>query len=123
MKKFNSLKARIIEATPLICLIVYLFIGFVFHIWHPTWVIFFLIPIMPTILSENLAKTLYPLICVVVYLFLGLTWSLWHPAWLIFLTIPVYYILFRPLIKEGWHKSSKKKNTKEKREYIEVEEE
>ena len=122
MMKWNSLKGRIIEATPLICLIIYLFIGFVWHIWHPTWVIFFLIPIMPTILSENLAKTLYPLICVVLYLVLGFTWHLWHPAWLLFLTIPVYYILFRPMIKDGWHKDKKKcKDKKDHKEFIESE--
>ena len=104
-----SLRARIIEATPLMCLIAYLFIGFVFHVWHPTWAIFFLIPIVPIILSENLAKTIYPIICIILYLIMGLTWGWWHPGWLIFLTIPVYYILFRPIIvkKDMEHVKSK----------------
>ena len=110
-----SLKARIIEATPLICLIAYLFIGFVFKVWHPTWAIFFLIPIVPIILSENFAKTVYPIVCVIIYLVLGFTWGFWHPGWLIFLTIPVYYILFRPVIMRS--------ETNKKKKYFEFVEE
>ena len=95
-----SFRKRVIEATPLICLIAYLFIGFVYHIWHPTWVIFFLIPIVPIILSANPLKTVYPVLCIVAFFVLGFGWKLWHPGWIVFLTIPVYYILFRPAIRK-----------------------
>ena len=42
-------RARVIAVTPLVCLITYLAIGFWLNIWHPTWVIFFAIMIIPMI--------------------------------------------------------------------------
>lgn len=93
-----SLRKRIIAATPLICLIIYLSVGYIAGIWHPTWAVFILIPLMPIILCKNLYKEIYPLTCAVAYLVLGICFGWWHPAWIIFLTIPVYYILFGPYI-------------------------
>ena len=29
----------------LLCVIIYLLLGFVWHLWHPSWIIFFAIPI------------------------------------------------------------------------------
>lgn len=98
MKEKYHIRARIVGATPLICVIVYLALGFTLNIWHPTWVVFFLIPIMPIILKDDYGA-FYPVLCVAVYLALGFTLNLWHPLWLIFLTIPVFYTLFGPLFK------------------------
>ena len=100
-----NIRKRITLATPLICLIIYLAIGFTLNIWHPTWAIFFLIIIVPELMDENFAWNIYPLLCLVAYLAVGFSIDLWHPTWLIFLTIPVYYILFAPIIK----KKTKKK--------------
>lgn len=91
-----TVKSRIVSATPLICLIVYLTIGFFQNIWTPTWVIFFLIPIMPIILSDSWVRNLYPFFAVIVYVGLSIYTGMWHPLWLILLTIPVYYILVGP---------------------------
>ena len=90
----TSFRNRLVAATPLICLIVYLFVGFYFNVWHPTWVIFFLIPIMPVLLGLERLVISYPLFCVVAYILLGVFLDFWHPGWLIFLTIPVVSILF-----------------------------
>jgi len=94
----RSWRKRIIEATPMICLITYLAIGFFAHVWHPTWVIFFLIIAMPIILYGDWARITYPIVCAVAYVILSLFTGLWHPLWLIFLTIPVFYTLFGPYI-------------------------
>lgn len=93
--KFD-VRERIIAATPLMCLIVYLLVGFVWNIWHPTWAIFFLVPAMPFLLGKkNILKLItYPVLCIAVFVTLGVLYGWWHPAWLVFLTIPVYYILF-----------------------------
>ena len=98
-----KIKGKIISATPMICVLAYLLIGFVWNIWHPTWVIFFLIPIVPVILYTKVAKIVYPVICVVIFLLLGFISNLWHPAWLIFLTIPIFNIFFEPGKKRKCH--------------------
>ena len=98
--KGKSIKRKIIEATPLLCTFVYLLIGFVWGIWHPTWAIFFLIILVPIILRSNFLRLVYPMICVGVYLGLGFWQGWWHPAWIIFLTIPIFNILFEPRRKE-----------------------
>ena len=103
-----KLKNRIILATPLICAIIYLTIGFTIDLWHPTWAIFFLILIVPEILDENFLSHIYPTICLITYVVLGITLNIWHPAWIIFLSIPVYYIIFGPII----HKHRRKKEPK-----------
>lgn len=101
MKDFRD---RIVAATPLMCLIVYLFVGFYYHVWHPTWAIFFLIPAMPILLGLQKIRVSYPTICLIAYIFMGVFNNFWHPGWLIFLTIPVFYILF-----PGGSKSTKGK--------------
>ena len=90
----DDIRGRIVAATPLICLIIYLFVGFYFNLWHPTWVIFFLIPCMPVLLGLKKIIFSYPLFCVIAYILLGVFFHFWHPGWLIFLTIPVVWILF-----------------------------
>ncbi|MBQ9899917.1 MAG: hypothetical protein IJM36_02180 [Acholeplasmatales bacterium] len=93
-----TLKNRIIAVTPLVSLIIFLTVGYVWGIWHPTWAVFFLIIIVPIVLNADIYRVVYPLACGVIYVSLGLTLGVWHPAWIIFLTIPVYYILFEPYL-------------------------
>lgn len=87
------MRKRIIAATPMICVIIYLCFGFIGNNWHPSWVIFFLIPLMPFLLGVQGIRSIYPIVCAGVYLFIGFMWSWWHPGWIIFLTIPVFYTL------------------------------
>ena len=111
LKKNYDWKKRIILATPFICLIVYLLLGFYLDIWHPTWVIFFLVLIIPEILDENAYETIYPSLCIITYVVLGITLDMWHPLWIIFITIPIYYILFAPLIRGKLKKVEKREFT------------
>ena len=93
-----SFKSKIITITPMVSLIIYLFIGFVFNIWHPTWVIFFSILIVPALFSNTASKVvcaIWPLICIVAYILMGVLGHYWHPGWLIFLTIPIVETLFQ----------------------------
>lgn len=90
----NDFRRRLIAATPLICLFIYLVIGFSTGIWDKSVLIFLLIPIMPTLLGVKTIKVTFSLIVLVIYLVMGIVWDLWHPGWVIFLLIPIYHILF-----------------------------
>lgn len=87
-----EIRAKIIAATPLITVIIYLLLGFCTDAWHPGWIVFFAIPIVPMILGKVTIAGLYPLLVVIAYLLMGLIGNLWHPGWIIFLTIPVVEI-------------------------------
>lgn len=93
VKSVFNYRARIVSATPIICLAVYLTIGFVFDIWSPTWLIFLLIPIMPTVLygftkGKNIVMTITTIITFVAFFVLGFL-GYWHPGWLVFFIIPI----------------------------------
>lgn len=93
--QYDTFTSRFIAATPILVTIAYLIMGFEFDLWHPGWVIFILIPLMPALLKPRTEiRGLFPLIIVAIYLLMGFIWGLWHPGWIIFLFIPVFYILF-----------------------------
>ena len=84
---------------PLVVAVAYLMLGFLRDMWHPSWMLFLLIPIYYMYVASYFAKGMRkklnnfpaPLICVCAYLLLGFIHDLWHPGWLIFLLIPLYY--------------------------------
>ncbi len=87
----------------LIAVFFYISIGVLYNIWHPTWLVFLLIPLSHGITSaiqhKNWKLLPYPVLVTAIYLSLGFLYKLWHPAWVLFLTIPLYYSLinyFRP---------------------------
>lgn len=84
-----SWKKKIIAVTPMIALIVFLLLGFCGNLWHPGWVVFLAVPIVPTVLGKKGIHAIYPSIVIIVYFILGFVWNWWHPGWIIFLTIPV----------------------------------
>lgn len=83
----------------LIVPIVYVIFGKLTHIWHPTWIIFFFIPIYYDLCGAVGAKTKrgfllalpIPLVIVAAFLTIGLTIGLWKYTWIMFLFIPIYY--------------------------------
>lgn len=103
----QSLRVKIIAATPLFCLFVFLVLGFADDfgfaekpLWHPGWIIFLLIPIMPILLGIKRISLGYPSLCLIVYLIIGFAFKMWHPGWIIFLTVPIVSIFFhKPIIE------------------------
>jgi len=85
---------------PILVVGLYLCIGFMFDIWHPTWLLILTIPVYYMMVTFTQAKTFsgkayvfpYPIIIVILYLALGFDYDIWHPAWLLFFTIPIYYM-------------------------------
>ena len=94
---------------PLLLAVIYVFIGVLTGTWHPTWMIFLLIPAYYCLVaflshksSGSVKETLrwfpFPSIVILLYLGMGFFLHLWHPGWLIFLLIPLYYAMI-PLFK------------------------
>lgn len=48
-----EIRAKIIAATPLITVIIYLLLGFCTDAWHPGWIIFLTIPVVEIFLPKN----------------------------------------------------------------------
>ena len=69
----------------------YLILGFVFHAWHPGWIIFLTVPLFYLPDSQRTPVRLLgnPIVITIIYLLLGTMCDLWHPGWLIFLLIPL----------------------------------
>lgn len=66
-------------------------LGFVFHLWHPGWIIFLTIPLyyLPATQRTPLKLLGNPIMITIIYLLLGCYCNLWHPGWLIFFAIPL----------------------------------
>ena len=93
---------------PLIVTAAYLIIGFCYNLWHPGWLVFFLIPIYFQIVSmffvHGLRKKLntFPvsMFCTTTYLILGFCYGLWHPTWILFILIPLYHCFVNAIWKQ-----------------------
>jgi hypothetical protein len=80
---------------PVLCVIIFLLLGFMWDLWRVAWIVFLTIPIFYAIVSKDKAfKSVVPIILVAVFLFIGFMWNLWHIAWIVFLTLPIinYFI-------------------------------
>ena len=78
-----------------LAVIIYLLLGIVFDLWHPSWLIFLIIPIFHVFASprkkdERWKSLPYPIVCTAIFLLLGFLFDGWNYAWLIFLTIPLW---------------------------------
>ena len=78
---------------PLIITGLYLILGFVFHLWHPGWLIFFAIPLFYMRSEGKALPICNPVMITLIYLILGFFFHLWHPGWLIFLAIPASAVI------------------------------
>ncbi len=94
---------------PLVIVIVYLIFGFVFDWWHPSWLVFLLIPIYyhgagALEVRKKKARLLampIPEVIVLLYLMFGLLGGIWSPTWILFLLIPLYYWLISCFYKNS----------------------
>ena len=95
----GSIRGKVVAITPFVCVIVYLLLGFLEGLWHPGWLVFLLIPIVPLVLKLFSGRrgsliAFLELLVVVAYLLLGFLGGWWHPGWIIFLLMPIIGILF-----------------------------
>lgn len=93
---------------PIIIVLLFLALGFIFQAWHPGWLVFLLIPIYYHLAAAltvrkpkaRLLAMPVPEIIVLIYLFLGFVCNIWSPTWILFLLIPLYYWLVACFYKD-----------------------
>ncbi len=83
---------------PTACAIAYVCIGLFAKIWHPTWLIFFLVPLYyslyETIEKKNMYYFGFPILAIGVYLLLGFIDKMYFgTCWVILFSIPLYYLV------------------------------
>ena len=83
----------------ILIIVSYILLGSLLGLWGQAWVLFLLIPVIPSamdaIFYKRMGKFAYPVFVAFVYLFLCMWYpgGLWHPLWIIFLSIPIYYVI------------------------------
>ncbi len=81
----------------LLATVAFLLIGFLTHVWHPTWVLFLAPIVIGSLISaiqhKNANRFNYPVFMVVLFMIFGTLFNIWHPLWVLFVTIPAYYAI------------------------------
>lgn len=93
------MKNKLIALTPFLSLAIFFILGIQWNLWHPGWLVFLLIPLVPILLSLNSLNSLIgalPFLFVIVFVLLGDIFDLWHPTWALFLFIPALAIFQSP---------------------------
>lgn len=74
---------------------IYIAIGIFFDLWHPGWILFFLVSVISSLIhavrKRNANLFAYPVFVLFIFLYVGFVHFRWHPTWVLFLTIPLYY--------------------------------
>lgn len=105
----KKIAGSIVALVSLLTTFIFLFIGFTQHIWHPTWLIFLIIPVV-SMISEiatnknnpiGLVSSIVSTLCVLGFLFMGFFLNLWHPGWLIFFAIPISSIITKMFVGDA----------------------
>ena len=97
MKQMKRYKHKFIALSPFFAVLVFMIVGMSTNIWHPTWLVFLIIPITAIILStdkQNKIIALSPFVAVVTFMLVGTYTNYWNPAWLIFLIIPITALVY-----------------------------
>ena len=93
----DNITGVIAGVTVMLSIIAYFIMGGVWDLWHPGWIVFLAIPVIPTVSASIIERDpnifCFPVLVTGIYLLLGCVWGLWHPWWVVFLTIPIYYII------------------------------
>ena len=81
----------------LLATVAFLLIGFLTHVWHPTWVLFLAPIVIGSLISaiqhKNANRFNYPVFMVILFMVFGTIFGIWHPLWVLFVTIPAYYTI------------------------------
>ena len=102
----------------LLAVIGYLLCGFLGHLWHCAWVLFFVPEIITSfikaIMKRRFTKFNIAFAACFAFFFVcmwvpGLSANLWHIMWVVFLAIPLYYSVFGPI--DRYFKENKKDDT------------
>jgi hypothetical protein len=103
MSKKSNIAGSIIGLIALLATAAFLLIGFTTGTWHPTWMLFLIIPVVSIIADIFTNKHdvagkvtgIVAILCAVGYMAMGFFWGLWHPGWIIFFAIPISGIIVK----------------------------
>ena len=102
-KSFIKKIAIVRSSLYLLSVTVFLTIGLMTGIWHPTWTVFLLPGVIASLISaihfKKPNRFLYPLLVVAIYMIFSTIYNIYHPLWVIFITVPVYYSICELLRK------------------------
>ncbi len=97
-KRITKPKEKFIAVSPFIALLIFFIFGFGYDLWHPTWLVFFLIPMSAIVFSMkegiwSLMTALSPFIATAFFILFGYYTGVYNPTWMIFLLILVFAFL------------------------------
>ena len=94
-------KNKFVALSPFLAVITFLAIGLSTNIWHPTWLVFMLIPISGVLSSHSkgMIVGLSPFVALITFMLVGTYLGYWEYAWLAFLLVPILGFLFHPTKK------------------------
>jgi uncharacterized membrane protein len=97
MKQMKRYKHKFIALSPFFAVLIFMIVGMSTDIWHPTWLIFLIVPVTAITLStdkQNKVIALSPFVAVITFILVGTYTNYWNPAWLIFLIIPITALVY-----------------------------
>ncbi|MDY0277196.1 MAG: DUF1700 domain-containing protein [Acholeplasma sp.] len=88
---------KLVSVSPFIATIIFFVVGYITDVWHPTWLVFLIIPLSGVLFNgksfgdKAVAASVF--LSVGGYILIGHYIHIWHPTWLVFFLIPVLGIL------------------------------
>jgi len=84
-----------IAISPFIALIVFFVLGFMYDLWHPTWLVFFIVPLSGILFSAKSSiwstlTAISPFIATIFFMLYGYYTGVYHPTWMVFLIIVLF---------------------------------
>lgn len=85
---------KVVALMPFIASISYFILGYFFHLWHPGWLVFLLIPMIAIVTNAKTSfiatlTALSPFVATITFILLGTYLNAWIPGWTVFLIIPL----------------------------------
>ncbi len=93
---------KFVAISPFIALITFFAIGMYTGIWHPTWLVFLLIPVAGVLsggLKRDTLVALSPFVALITFILVTHFYGAYEFAWLVFLLIPILGFLAKPSLK------------------------
>jgi len=83
---------KFIAVSPFLALIVFFVFGFMYDVWHPTWLVFFIIPLSAIVFSVKegfwtILTSISPFVATSFFILYGYITDVYHPTWMVFLVI------------------------------------
>lgn len=109
----NVLAGSIVGLVSMLAVVAFLLIGFTFHVWHPTWMVFLAIPAASLLTDITVKRNavsavngVVSLLATAAFLYLVFVYGKWHPSWLVFFAIPIANLLMRILTRSSYESSN-----------------